>query len=73
MKTNFNYYISKKKLSIVKDSLSYVKFESRSELSFTWESTEQFKDQVSQTIKLFTTVNVCLVKNENDRLKYNVN
>ncbi len=73
MKTNFNYYISKKKLSIVKDSLSYAKFESRSELSFTWESTEQFKDQASQTIKLFTTVNVCLVKNENDRLKYNVN
>jgi len=46
--------------------------ENKSELSFTWESTEEFSGKVDQTIRLFSIVTVSLVKNENDRLKYNV-
>ncbi len=59
-------------MAILQDSICYVKNENRAEISFIWASTEEFKEQEEQTIKLFSTVNVLLAKHDNDKLKFNV-
>ena len=59
-------------MAILQDSICYVKNENRAEISFIWASTEEFKEQEEQTIRLFSTVNVLLAKHDNDKLKFNV-
>lgn len=59
-------------MEIIENSIEYIKSETKPELKFTWKSTPSHPDSVRQVVKLFSKVNVSLLKHESDPFKYNV-
>ena len=59
-------------MEIIENSIEYIKSETKPELKFTWKSTDTHLEAVKQIIKLFTKVNVSLLKHESDPFKFNM-
>jgi DIS3-like exonuclease 2 len=61
------------RLNIVQESVNYVKNTLKPEISFLWEKTEKYQENVKQTLQIFSNVNVVLNKHDSDCMKFNVN
>jgi len=60
------------KLDILQESFKFYKEGYKQEISFTWKANDQYKEQVNQTVKLFSPVNVKISKHESEPLKMNI-